>query len=208
MYSLINNYCENLLREFNAIPQQRKNLLEQISVYINAKQKQNQPARLVYICTHNSRRSHYGQIWAKVASVFYGIQNVQTYSGGTEATAFNINAINALKRVGFLVDASNNNKNPVHFVSFGDSESPLKCFSKVFNDSENPAKEYAAIMTCSEAEKNCPFIPGVELRIGTPYDDPKTFDDTPFQDTKYDERCRQIALETMYVFSKVNSNGR
>jgi protein-tyrosine phosphatase/arsenate reductase len=45
-------------------------------------------------------------------------------------------------------------------------------------------------------------MPGVELRIGTTYDDPKDFDNTPLQDEKYSERCRQIALETFYAFSK------
>jgi arsenate reductase len=58
-------------------------------------------------------------------------------------------------------------------------------------------------MTCSDAEENCPFIPGVELRIGTTYEDPKAYDNTLQQDTQYDTRCRQIALETLYVFSLV-----
>ena len=84
-----------------------------------------------------------------------------------------------------------------------DNESPSVCFSKTYDDAENPQKEFAAIMTCSDAEENCPFIPGVELRIGTTYDDPKSFDNTPEQDAKYDERCKQIALETLYVFSKL-----
>jgi hypothetical protein len=73
----------------------------------------------------------------------------------------------------------------------------------VYNHSQNPVNNFAAIMTCSDAEENCPFIPGVELRIGTTYDDPKTFDNTPLQDTKYDERLKQIAVETFYVFSLI-----
>jgi protein-tyrosine phosphatase/arsenate reductase len=56
-------------------------------------------------------------------------------------------------------------------------------------------------MTCSDAEENCPFIPGVDLRIGTTYDDPKAFDGTQLQDEKYQERSSQIALECLYVFS-------
>ncbi|MDF2453450.1 MAG: protein-tyrosine-phosphatase, partial [Bacteroidota bacterium] len=44
----------------------------------------------------------------------------------------------------------------------------------------------------------------VELRIATTYDDPKEFDNTSQQDEKYSERCKQIALETFYVFSKIN----
>ena len=87
---------------------------------------------------------------------------------------------------------------------YAENTKPIECFSKVYNADVNPQKEFAAIMTCSDAEENCPFIPGVELRIGTTYDDPKAFDNTELQDAKYDERCKQIALETLYVFSKIN----
>ncbi len=199
----IRSYMDGLKKDFGIIPQQRKELLENISQYITKKLVQNKEINLVYICTHNSRRSHYGQIWAKVASVYYGIKNINTFSGGTEATAFNINAINALKRVGFDIKPIHVEKNSTYHVLFADSEKPIICFSKVYDDPKNPQSDFAAIMTCSEAEENCPFIPGVELRIGTTYDDPKAFDGTPQQDEKYDERCKQIALESLYVFSKV-----
>ena len=203
MISSIKSYCDNLVADFNCIPQQRKELLEKIAQYIAKKNLLNQPVNLVYICTHNSRRSHFGQVWAKVACDYFHIKNVNTFSGGTEATAFNINAVNALKRVGFDVKATSAEKNPVYHVRYDANEKPIECFSKVYDDAKNPKKEFAAIMTCSDAEENCPFIPGVELRVGTTYDDPKAFDNTPLQDAKYDERCKQIALETFYVFSKV-----
>ena len=94
-------------------------------------------------------------------------------------------------------------KNTTYHVFHDDNEVPSVCFSKTYDDFTNPQKEFAAIMTCSDAEENCPFIPGIELRISTTYDDPKSFDNTPQQDAKYDERCKQIALETLYVFSLV-----
>jgi protein-tyrosine phosphatase/arsenate reductase len=203
MISAIKTYCDNLTKEFNNIPNHRKETLSKISQYINTKRKANNPINLVYICTHNSRRSHFGQVWAHVAASYYGIKNVNTYSGGTEATAFNINAINSLKRVGFYIRPINIEKNTTYHVFHDDNETPSVCFSKTYDDPKNPQKEFAAIMTCSDAEENCPFIPGVELRIGTTYDDPKAFDNTPLQDAKYDERCKQIALETLYVFSKL-----
>lgn len=203
MFTAIKEYCNALVREFDAIPKERKVLLEKISNFISLKKESHNPIQLVYICTHNSRRSHFGQIWAQVAANYYNIKNVTTFSGGTEATAFNINAINSIKRVGFIVNALEDVKNPTYHLSFGENEKPIECFSKVYNDPKNPQSEFAAIMTCSDAEENCPFIPGVELRIGSTYDDPKAFDNTPLQDVKYDERCKQIALETLYVFSKV-----
>lgn len=203
MFQKIQSYCDTLKSDFDKIPQPRKILLKKISQYIAQKQVQEKEINLVYICTHNSRRSHYGQVWAKVASVYFRIKNVNTFSGGTEATAFNINAINALKRVGFDIKPINVEKNSTYHVSFDENEKPIICFSKVYDDPKNPRSDFAAIMTCGDAEENCPFIPGVELRIGTTYDDPKAFDGTAQQDEKYDERCKQIALETLYVFSNV-----
>lgn len=203
MYTDIKNYCNTLTKEFDSIPAQRKELLESISQYIAKKQIAHKPINLIYVCTHNSRRSHFGQIWGQVAASYYNIKNVSTFSGGTEATAFNTNAINAIKRVGFDVKPINIEKNTTYHLSFDEAEAPIVCFSKVYDDAKNPQSEFAAIMTCSDAEENCPFIPGVELRVGTTYDDPKAFDNTPLQDAKYDERCKQIALETLYAFSKI-----
>ena len=202
MFTTIKAHCDKLTTQFSAIPEDRQKLLRRISEYIQSKQEQDQPVNLVYVCTHNSRRSHFGQVWAAVAANYFGIPQVSTYSGGTEATAFNPNAIEALKKTGFEISILENGPNPKYEVRFAEQGSTV-CFSKVFNDQANPKKNFAAIMTCSDAEENCPFIPGVELRIGTTYDDPKAFDGTPQQDEKYLERSNQIALECLYVFSQV-----
>lgn len=203
MYQNIETYCLDLTNNFVNIKSERKLLLDKISNYIALKHSQNKPASLAYICTHNSRRSHFGQVWAHVASIYYNISPVHTFSGGTEASAFNTNAINALKRVGFSIEAVDDGENPTYHLSFSENEKPIVCFSKAYDNLNNPQKEFAAIMVCSDAEENCPFIPGAELRISTTYDDPKDFDGTAQQNEKYDERCKQIALETLYVFSKV-----
>jgi protein-tyrosine phosphatase/arsenate reductase len=58
-------------------------------------------------------------------------------------------------------------------------------------------------MTCSDADENCPFIPGVDLRVGTTYEDPKAFDGTALQDINYQERSKQIATECLFVFSQI-----
>lgn len=204
MFEKIKNTCLELVGKFETIPTERKILLEKVSAYIQAKSIENQPIQLMYVCTHNSRRSHFGQIWAAVAACYYKIENVTTFSGGTEATAFNSNAINALKEIGFQIQAKDDSKNPVYEVKFSHESEPTLCFSKVYDDPFNPTSAFAAIMTCSDAEENCPFIPGVELRIGTTYNDPKEFDGTPHQDEKYKERSLQIALETLYIFSRLN----
>ena len=58
-------------------------------------------------------------------------------------------------------------------------------------------------MTCSDADQNCPVVLGAEKRISLPYVDPKISDGTPEESKVYDERCLQIAIEQLYVFSKI-----
>lgn len=202
MYTSIQSFCDNLIPLFSEIIEERKQLLQKISDYIQTKKDSQQPITLVYVCTHNSRRSHFGQVWAAVAAHYYGVKNVYTFSGGTEATAFNPNAINALRKIGFDITDDGQTINPTYSVKFAD-DAYTTCFSKVYNHPANPQQNFAAIMTCSDAEQNCPLIPGVELRIGTTYDDPKAFDNTPQQVAAYTERATQIALECLYVFSLV-----
>jgi len=58
-------------------------------------------------------------------------------------------------------------------------------------------------LTCSSADKGCPFIAGAEKRISVTFEDPKVFDNTPQQAEKYEERSVQIATEMFYVFSQI-----
>lgn len=202
----IKSFCDQLLLSFDEISDERKVILNRLSEAIQQSINQRGKVKLIYVCTHNSRRSHFGQIWSKVAATFFGIDYVETFSGGTEATAFNPNAIQALRSQGFEI-ATNEliSNNPVYLVNFGAKEK-IVCFSKVYAHEVNPKSDFIAVMTCSDAEENCPFIPGVSYRIATTYEDPKKFDDTPLQEAKYLERSRQIALESMYVFSKIKTN--
>jgi arsenate reductase (thioredoxin) len=207
MFPQITQRCATLSQQFELISEDRKVILNRLAHYITEQLKAGKPINLVYICTHNSRRSHFGQVWASVAAHYYSIPSVSTYSGGTEATAFNPNAIAALRRDGFKIDSTGADKNPVYSVLFGDDNTEKSiCFSKTYDDSSNPSQDFAAVMTCSDAEENCPFIPGVDLRIGTTYDDPKAFDNTPLQDAKYSERSHQIALESLYVMFTVKTS--
>jgi protein-tyrosine-phosphatase len=205
MITSIEQVCQQLTSRLNELPENRQRMLLPLAEYIQTKLNQKEPIRLVYICTHNSRRSHLGQIWSAVAADYFGIDNVQTYSGGTEATAFHPNAIRALQSDGFVVEKVLEGMNPIYRVEYAVGKE-VECFSKVYHHPANPQRQFAAIMTCSDAEENCPFIPGVEFRIGTTYDDPKAADGTPHEAAVYKERSHQIALECLYVFSKVKSS--
>lgn len=194
---------EKLAREFDQIPESRKPILKELTDFISQRSKQNQAINLNFICTHNSRRSHISQIWAQMAAQLYSIKGVQCYSGGTEATAFNPRAVKAMKDAGFDIRTIKDGTNPVYEVRFSDQAPALTVFSKKFDDDFNPKKDYAAIMTCSHADENCPFIPGATKRIALTYNDPKDFDGTPQEAAKYSERVQEIGREILYAFSMV-----
>lgn len=203
MYPSVRNFLRTIEQEFEHINPERKELLAKISDFIQQRYDNQQAINLIYVCTHNSRRSHFGQVAAAIAAAYYNIAQVKTFSGGTEATAFNPNAIKALKSLGFDITTENQAViNPVYNVNFGQNLSTT-CFSKVYNHESNLTHDAAAIMTCSDAEQNCPFISGVSLRIGTTYEDPKKSDGTAQQDQIYSERFKQIATETLYAFSLI-----
>ncbi len=202
MNQKISEYINGCLKSGEHISSERKALLNHLVHYLQNKHNRTQETHLIYICTHNSRRSHFGQVWAQLAAAHFGFHRVKTFSGGTEATRVHANTIAAFIRAGFEVKVSGHAENPNVDLHYGEPK-PMLCFSKSYDHTANPQKDFAAIMTCSEAEENCPFIPGAEFRLGTTYADPKAFDGTTDQDKAYDERCRQIATECLYVFSKL-----
>jgi arsenate reductase len=84
------------------IPKERKEHLQELIDFIQKKKKEQKPILLNFICTHNSRRSQFSQIWAQTAADLEGIP-VQIFSGGVEVTAFNEMAVDSIKRAGFHV---------------------------------------------------------------------------------------------------------
>jgi len=199
----LNETSESLIRGFEGILEERKALLEELAIYIQGKLVSQHEVNLIFICTHNSRRSHMAQIWAHFAAFYYGIEGIKTYSGGTQKTAFNPQAVRALKQAGFKIKAISEGSNPKYRVKISKSVEPLICFSKKYNHKRNPQEDFVAIMTCSDADESCPVITGAEYRTTIKYEDPKSFDGTAQAEHAYWERSAQIGTEMMYVFSKV-----
>ena len=201
LYKEINNSIE-LLKD-TQISTERKMVLQPLIDFIQSKILANKKINLNFVCTHNSRRSHLSQIWAQTAAHYFGLKNVFCYSGGTEATAMFPMVGKTLGNQGFQIAKLSDEKNSVYSVKYAKNEHPIMCFSKKYDDVFNPKSEFAAIMTCSHADENCPLIVGCESRIPVRYEDPKLFDNTPQQAEKYLERSNEIALEMLYVFSKI-----
>jgi len=186
-----------------SISQERKVILQPLIAFIQQKVTGKQEIRLNFICTHNSRRSHLSQIWAQTMAAYFNIKNVFSYSGGTENTAVYPMIIKTLENSGFTANLISLGQNPIYSIKYANNEHPIIAFSKKFDADFNPKYEFAAILTCSQADSGCPFIFGAEKRIPITYDDPKAFDNTPLQSEKYQERSTQIATELLFVFSEI-----
>ncbi len=184
---------------------ERKEILQPLALYIQSKTDTQESIRINFICTHNSRRSHLSQVWAQTMAYYFNVKNVQCYSGGTESTALFPMVAQTLKSTGFQIETISEGKNPVYSIKYAENEPPIIGFSKKLDDNFNPKSEFAAVMTCSQADGGCPFIAGTEKRIPITFEDPKAFDNSPMQAEKYQERSLQIATELFYVFSQIKS---
>ena len=171
-------YLEARLGELDRIPEARKEGLERIARFVGDARSAGRPARLVFICTHNSRRSHMAQSWAQAAAAYVGIDGIEAFSGGTEVTAFAPRAVAALERAGFRIERTIPGNNPVYEVRYRESGPAIRAFSKLYHERPNPSEEFCAVMTCSHADAGCPVVSGASERVAIPYDDPKASDGT------------------------------
>jgi arsenate reductase len=204
MFQKLTDYIERI--EVESIPAERKEVLNPFIEYLQKKINLGSNISLNFICTHNSRRSHLSQIWAQAMADYSRLNQVQCYSGGTVATTVYPMIVQVLEGAGFESVQLSHEDNPVSAVKYSSESHPIIAFSKTYDHPFNPSNGFAAIMTCSDADENCPFIPGTEKRIALNYEDPKAFDDSPNKEQKYEERSRQIATEMLYVFSNLKKS--
>jgi arsenate reductase len=201
MFQKLTEYIKTL--DVESISNERQEVLAPFISYLQEKIHFGDNISLNFICTHNSRRSQFSQIWAQTMAHYFQFGQIHCYSGGTAATAVYLMVIKVLENAGFESLQLSKEENPVIMIKYSADNHPIMAFSKTYDHPFNPAIGFASIMTCSDADENCPFIPGTEKRISLNYEDPKAFDHSPLKENKYEERSRQIAAEMFYVFSKL-----
>jgi arsenate reductase len=182
----------------------KKTLLNIVNVIIHELKSSNQ-VNLNFICTHNSRRSQFAQVWAHYAIEYFNLDGITSYSGGTEVTAMHRNTVKSLRDVQFKFDlVTFSHENPVYEVTYENNKNPIVSYSKLYDDEFNK-KPFIAITTCDSADKNCPFIPDALKKIHLAYIDPKASDDTPEMSSSYLNTSKEIASEMYFIFKEVKS---
>lgn len=201
---ILQSYAEEVSNELDEIDQPRISKLDSICDYIFKAKEKYGKAKLLLVCTHNSRRSHISQMLLQTASIFYGVDEIYTFSGGVEVTAANERAIEAMERAGFITSVTQKNtENPMYLVKQGSGYTTNVLYSKRYDDRQNPRENFIAIMVCSDADKSCPVVPGADDRISLPYKDPRYSDGTPSEELTYDKTTRLIAREMFYIMRQV-----
>lgn len=194
-------YLAEREREFEQISEERRAVLEPLAAWVATARSSGGPIHLTFVCTHNSRRSHMSQLWARAAAAREGLP-LTTWSGGTEATAFNPRAVAAMRRAGFEIARTTENSNPIYHVRLGKDLPTQTCFSKPYQAAPNPTADFGAVMVCDDADRRCPLVTGATGRFPIPFVDPKVSDGTPQEAATYDERCAQIAREMLWVMTE------
>lgn len=189
-------------RDFQeSIPDERKALLDNVVSHLISQIGRSE-VNIQFICTHNSRRSVFAQVWGQIMARKFGLNNIHCFSGGTEATAIYSAVIETLMQQGLQIVLEKEGQNRHYQIFYEQDSIPMTVFSKVYSDAANPNR-FIAIMTCSDAEENCPFIPQAELRLSLTYEDPKIFDQHKDKMEKYLERSQQIGTELYYIFNEL-----
>ena len=194
---------KNMDTNMASISEERKAKLMPLVYFILDNQRDNDPSELIFVCTHNARRSHMAQLWAAAAALYCDLENIETYSGGVEVTRIHPNALASLERSGFEFSGEDDIENPSFLVQLGDSVM-FEVFSKKYDDDTNPQKNFAAVLVCSEVAEACPNVEGASLRLPISYDDPKEFDRSDLAEERYDERSFQIGTEMLFVMKTVS----
>ncbi|WP_196893237.1 low molecular weight phosphatase family protein [Aureivirga marina] len=187
------------------ITNDRKETLNDIAKAVLDEYLRNERVNLNFICSHNSRRSQFAQIWGNYAINFFSIPNMECFSGGTVVTALHRNTVKTLKEVGFRFDVKTfNHQNPEYLISYQDCKKPILAYSKLIEDQNNKSP-YIAITTCNSIEKNCPLFTDCLAYFQLPYTDPKNYDYTALKNEKYNELNMNIASEMAFLFGYIAS---
>ncbi|MEO1261044.1 MAG: protein-tyrosine-phosphatase [Bacteroidota bacterium] len=200
----VSSKIEDLLSQENLISQKRKNELKDLANDIYNQHKEVGFSKVNFVCTHNSRRSQLSQIWFWRALEHFNLNGFSSYSGGTEATAFNHRMVSALQRYGFNILQLDEAINPKYVVRSGAAgEREMVLFSKKYADGFNPQKDFIAVMVCGQADAACPIVPGAYARVSLPYEDPKVADGTPREQKSYDDKVVEIGREILYMVGQL-----
>ncbi len=210
-------HLDRLAGSFDRIDEGHRKAGERLAAWIAENHARERPLHITVVCTGNSRRSILGATMGNFAAAYCGLPEIRFHSGGTAPTAFYHGTVACLKEIGIEIEPTGEEAprgepgtaNPIYRVRWGSAgEPPMETleFSKRYDDPSNPQQDFAALMVCDEADAGCPAVRGAALRISLPFPDPKTFDQTPEEATRYAERRDDLGRLMLWVMMRTREH--
>lgn len=192
-------HADLLTTQFDRIEEAHRKPVGQLADWIVKSYRPGKPLGAVAVCSHNTRRSAMTAAMGNVAATYYGLTDLRFHSAGVAPDAINPRTIATLAEIGVefigtgreAARGEADHPNPIHRVRWGKGFEALE-FSKKHTDASIPRENFAALLVCGEADKDCPNVEGAGARIAMPFLDPKVFDGAPFEAAKYAERRDDI----------------
>ncbi|MFT4659957.1 MAG: arsenate reductase [Patiriisocius sp.] len=194
------DYLESL--DENHIADERKIQLDGLVDSIKNQISKSGFSKVVFICTHNSRRSTLAQVLCESLANLLDLNDITFYSGGTESTAFNYRMVKALQAKGFVLEEIEKGENPKYILQ-SDSQKSSIYFSKKYDEEPNPTKDFIAVIVCDHAADNCPIVHGADAIVPLTYIDPKNADDSENEPEVYLKKVDEIGGEMKYMMKRV-----
>lgn len=212
LLSKVQRHADLLSKQSDLIEERHRAAADELVNWISENYQPGKPLTVIVVCSGNSRRSILGSTMGNIAAAYYGLPEIRFYSGGTTPSAFNQRTIATLKEIGVEVEPSgeeaprgmSEEANPIYRVQWGTGMETVE-FSKLYSDAQYPQSGFAAVMVCDQAEAECPIVKGASKRISAPYMDPKKYDGTTIESSKYAERRDDIGRFMLSVLSQVRS---
>lgn len=200
LYRSIHRYMASLDGQQPPSNEVHQSSMKQLSEWL--KQRVKQKSDIIVICTGNSRRSILTSTLGNILAAYRNWEGVRFFSAGTSPSAFNLRTIATLKQIGVEITATGSQakagtmgeKNPHYKVQWGKGKDSFSLeYSKTLADVSLPARDFAALLVCSEADRECPVVEGASIRLGLPFADPKEHDGKPNEAACYAQTRDLIA---------------
>ena len=203
MSKVLKEYIKIILKNIDTgIEKNRKDKLVKLAQVIKRNREQQNIVKVIFICTHNSRRSQFSQVWAYISSLYFKLDFLEFFSGGTEVDSVNLNVINALSNSGLKIEKKQTG-DEVYLLKSSKRDKGINLYSKEYSCKSNPPKHFIAIMTCSDADQMCPVIKGADKKVFLPYPDPRTSEKTGLEKKTYGHINAVVAKEMFYLMKQL-----
>ncbi len=205
LYPILNEYVRDFPKEFRKIPEERRYRLNEIVYFLEEQEVNNAPWQITFISTNESTIGQMAQAWSKAAAYYFGFSNFHPFTGGLKPNEISESAIVALEKAGFIVYKSNINGVDVYRIKYSYNLLPIIAFPKKIDHVRNPNNDFMAVILDMNADLNINNIKGTYNRLFLEYEDPKGYEGSDMENEKFNESCRQIAVEMFYIFSQLHN---